>query len=153
MRNGPQTIAYTVAKKNPLVSILFLSDGKQTRGLLQPLEGAQRAKAAGIPVYTVALGTPEGVLTTPFGGFGGGRRGAFPVPPDPATLSAIARLTGGKFFSARSADALQSAYKELGSKLGRVKGRKEVTNEVVFLAALALLAAGILSAVWAPRLP
>jgi len=149
----PQTIAFTAAKPDPLVSILFLSDGKQTRGLLQPLEGAQRAKAAGIPVYTVALGTPDGVLTTPFGGFGGGQARRIPVPPDPATLGAIARVTGGKFFNARSSDALQSAYKELGSKLGRVKGQKEVTNEVVFLAALALLAAGILSAVWAPRLP
>src|SRR5205809_3099036 len=39
-----QTIAYTVAQKNPLVSILFLSDGKQTRGSLQPLGGAQLAK-------------------------------------------------------------------------------------------------------------
>jgi len=149
----PQTIAYTVAKADPLVSILFLSDGKQTRGLLQPLEGAQRAKAAGIPVYTVALGTPAGVLTTPFGGFGGGQARRIPVPPDPATLGAIARVTGGKFYNAGSAGALQSAYKELGSKLGRVKGRKEVTNEFIFLAALALLAAGILSAVWAPRLP
>jgi Ca-activated chloride channel family protein len=154
-QTGPQTIAYTASKPNSLVSILFLSDGKQTRGLLQPLDGAQRAKAAGIPVYTVALGTPNGVLTTPFGGFGGGtgqgRR--IPVPPDPATLSSIAKLTGGKFFTARSADALQSAYKELGSKLGRVPGRTEVTNDAVALAALVLLAAGILSALWAPRLP
>jgi len=150
---GPQTIAYTVAKPDPLVSILFLSDGKQTRGTLQPLEGAQRAKAAGIPVYTVALGTPQGVLTTPFGTFGGGTARRIPVPPDPATLTAVAKLTGGKFFNARSADALQSAYKELGSKLGRVKGRKEVTNEAVAIAALALLAAGILSALWGPRLP
>jgi Ca-activated chloride channel family protein len=155
-QTGPQTIAYTASKPNSLVSILFLSDGKQTRGLLQPLDGAQRAKAAGIPVYTVALGTPNGVLTTPFGGFGGGPTGQgrrIPVPPDPATLSSIAKLTGGKFFTARSADALQSAYKELGSKLGRVPGRTEVTNEAVALAALALLAAGILSALWAPRLP
>jgi Ca-activated chloride channel family protein len=154
-QTGPQTIAYTVAKPSPLVSILFLSDGKQTRGSLQPLAGAQKAKAAGIPVYTVALGTPNGVLTAPFGAFGGGggppRRIA--VPPDPATLSAIAKLTGGKFFTARSADALQSAYTELGSKLGRVPGRKEATNEAVALAALVLLAAGILSALWAPRLP
>ena len=153
-QTGPQTIAYTASKPNSLVSILFLSDGKQTRGLLQPLDGAQRAKAAGIPVYTVALGTANGVLTTPFGGFGGGATGRrIPVPPDPATLSSIAKLTGGKFFTARSADALQSAYKELGSKLGRVPGRKEVTNEAVALAALVLLAAGILSALWAPRLP
>lgn len=152
---GPQTIAYTVAKRSPLVSILFLSDGKQTRGSLQPLAGAQRARAAGIPVYTVALGTPNGVLTRPFGGFGGGQGipPRIPVPPDPATLNAIAKVTGGKFFNARSADALQSAYKELGSKLGRVPGSKEVTNEAVALAALLLVAAGILSALWAPRLP
>jgi Ca-activated chloride channel family protein len=75
------------------------------------------------------------------------------VPPDPATLSAIAKLTGGRFFTARSSDALQSAYKELGSKLGRVPGHKEVTNELLALAALVLLAAGVLSARWAPRLP
>src|SRR5213078_2202913 len=45
-----------------LVSILFLSDGAQTRGELLPLEGADRARDAGIPVYTVALGTPNGTL-------------------------------------------------------------------------------------------
>jgi Ca-activated chloride channel homolog len=153
---GPETIAYTISSRSPLVSILFLSDGKQTRGALQPLAGAQKAKDAGIPVYTVALGTPNGVLNRPFGGFGGGGGGLpprIPVPPDPATLSAIARLTGGTFFNARSADALQSAYKELGSKLGRAPGHKEVTNEAVALAALLLLAAGVLSALWAPRLP
>src|SRR5215212_5315726 len=127
--NGRQTIAFT-ASKNPLVSILLLSDGKQTRGALQPLGGAQLAKAAGIPVYTVALGTPQGVLTRQFGGFGGGQGGPprIPVPPDPTTLTAIAKDTGGQFFTARSADALQSAYKELGSKLGRVPGSTEITN-------------------------
>jgi len=151
---GPQTIAYTISKPSPLVTILFLSDGKQTRGALQPLAGAQKAKAAGIPVYTVALGTPNGVLNRPFGAFGGGGGPPrIPVPPDPATLHAIANLTGGTFFNARSADALQSAYKQLGSKLGRVPGRTEVTNDVVALAALMLVAAGVLSALWAPRLP
>ncbi len=51
------------------MSILFLSDGAQTRGLLQPLEGAALAKEAGFPVYTIALGTPEGVIERgPFGG-------------------------------------------------------------------------------------
>ncbi len=156
VRGGPaaQTIAYTVSKPSKLVTILFLSDGKQTRGALPPLQGAQRARAAGIPVYTVALGTPSGVLVPFAGSLGGGtpsRR--IPVPPDPATLSAIAKQTGGKFFAARSADALQSAYKELGSKLGRVPGHKEATNEAVALAALMLVAAGVLAALWAPRLP
>jgi Ca-activated chloride channel family protein len=157
---GRQTIADTVAKRNNLLSILFLSDGKQTRGALLPLQGAQRAKAEGIPVYTVALGTPHGVLTRPpgggffnNGGGGGGFQRRIPVPPDPATLKAIADTTGGKFFSARSADAVQSAYKELGSRLGRMPARTEVTNELVALAAILLVAAGILSLLWSPRLP
>ncbi len=59
-----------------LVSILFLSDGAQTRGELLPLDGADRARAAGIPVYTVALGTPHGTLRFGFSqppqGFPGG---------------------------------------------------------------------------------
>ena len=158
--NGTQTIAYTTIadqKKSP-VSILFLSDGHQTRGLLQPLEGADRAKAAGIPVYTIALGTPNGVLTRPPGGFGGGGGPGFgpaqiPVPPDPATLRQIAQTTGGKFFDARSAQALESAYSHLGSVVARAKGKREVTNEFLGLAAILLVAAGAFSALVAPRMP
>jgi Ca-activated chloride channel family protein len=151
-----QTIANTTPKKT-LASILFLSDGKQTRGALQPLEGAQLAKTAGIPVYTVALGTPNGVLRNlPFGnGFygGGGFQGGFPVPPDPATLSKIAQVTGGRFFAARSASALHDAYTTLGHRLGRTAGKREITSEFVAAAALLLAAAGILSVLTAPRLP
>jgi Ca-activated chloride channel family protein len=158
--NGTQTIAYTTianAKKSP-VSILFLSDGHQTRGLLQPLEGADRARAAGIPIYTIALGTPNGVLTRPPGGFGGGGGPGFgpaqiPVPPDPDTLRQIAQTTGGKFFDARSAEALESADSHLGSVVARVKGKREATNEFLGLAAILLVAAGAFSALVAPRLP
>jgi Ca-activated chloride channel family protein len=164
---GAQTIAYVRSAapapqhKGPL-SILFLSDGKQTRGQLQPLEGAQKAKDAGAPVDTIALGTPNGVLQRDFGGFGfgnggsgggGGFGGGIPVPPDPATLRAIAQLTGGQFFAARSARALSSAYQHLGESLGREPGRSEVAWKLAGLAALFLVAAGILSALWAPRLP
>jgi len=149
---APQTIA-NVHKKS-LVSILFLSDGAQTRGNLQPLEGAQIAKNAGIPVFTIALGTPNGrLMTLPFSnGFYGGGAG-FPVPPDPATLSAIARVTGGRFFDAQSSAALHAAYTDLGHRLGRAPGRREVTAEFLALAALLLFFAGGLSVFWAPRLP
>lgn len=156
--NGAQTIAYTTIadqKKSP-VSILFLSDGHQTRGLLQPLEGADRAKAAGIPVYTIALGTPNGVLSRPpgGGGFGPGFGPAqIPVPPDPATLRQIAQTTGGKFFDARSAQALESAYSHLGSVVARTKGKREATNEFLALGAILLVAAGVFSVLVAPRLP
>ena len=149
-----------------LVSILFLSDGAQTRGDLEPLEGADLAKAAGIPVYTVALGTPGGTLTFgPGGGPGGGGGGGggypgglfggrrVPVPPDPDTLRAIVDRTGGQFFAAQSAKSLQSAYQKLGSSLGRKPGKSEITYVFLAAAALLLVAAGLLSALWSPRLP
>lgn len=163
--NGPSgglasvTVASPRAPAQGAVSILFLSDGAQTRGDLEPLQGADRARAAGIPVYTVALGTPGGTLT--FGQSPGGPPRfdpngpprTVPVPPDPATLRAIAERTGGEFFAARSTESLQAAYKHLGSRLGRRPGRSEITYGFLAGAAGLLIAAGLLSAAWSPRLP
>ncbi len=132
-------------------TILFLSDGAQTTGFLQPLQGAARAKAAGIRVYTVSLGTPGGTLS--FGPSFGALGRTISVPPDPETMKAIARATGGQFFAARSARALQAAYERLGSHLGRAAGRVEVTYVFLIVAAGLLVGAGLLSALWSPRLP
>lgn len=134
------------------VSILFLSDGAQTRGVLQPLEGAALAKDAHFPVYTVALGTPEGVIDRGPFGFGGTDQ-QIPVPPDPETLREIAETTGGEFTEARTPESLEKAYASLGSKLGREPGESEVTFLFVLAAAVLLVAAGVLSAVASPRLP
>jgi len=57
--------------------ILLLSDGANTVGTM-PEEAAQQAKQAGVPVYTVALGTAEGVLPD-------GRA----VPPDAASVRTV----------------------------------------------------------------
>jgi Ca-activated chloride channel homolog len=135
-----------------VVSVLFLSDGRQNRGILLPHEGARRAKQAGIPVYTVSLGDPNADSSNagsrPGFGFGGGFRA-----PDPATLKAIARTTGGEFFEARTTEALGSAYQDLGSRLGRAPRRSEVTVAFVAAAAGVLAAAGLLSPFLWPRLP
>ena len=138
-------------------SILFLSDGAQTRGILQPLEGAALAQEACIPVYTIALGTAEGVIDR--GAFGGGTgpggdpNDLIPVPPDPETLREIADSTGGEFSEARDAGALERAYERLSSKLGREPGESEVTFLFLGLAAALLLAAGVVSTFTSPRLP
>lgn len=133
-----------------LVSILFLSDGRQNRGILLPAEGARRARVAGIPVYTIALGTRAGGAGAPDrnGGFGTRFR-----QPDPDTLRAIARTTEGEFFAAPSAEALESAYLELGSRLGRAPRRAEVTFGFVGAAAAIVAAAGLLSVRLGPSLP
>ena len=167
-------------ENKPLASILFLSDGAQTRGVLEPLEGAELAKDAGVPVYTIALGTPDGTVERPFGfgggfgpdptdpnsggggfglpgggggGAGGGGQTTIPVPPDPITLNAIAKETGGQFSEARTAESLQNAYAKLGSSLGRRPGKVEVTNVFMGVGAAVLLAAALLSAAWSPRFP
>jgi len=146
------TIAFRSAAAAPdpsLVSILFLSDGAQTRGFLQPLEGAERARNAGFPVYTVSLGTPAGVVTREFDGV----VRTIPVPPDPATLSAVAELTGGRFYEADTAATLEEAYVNLGSSLARAPGKAEATAWFLGAAAAALAAALLLAAAWSPRLP
>jgi Ca-activated chloride channel family protein len=129
----------------PGVTILFLSDGRQFRGILPPAAGAALAKRAGVPVYTVALGTDD--PNEQAGVFG------FSQTPDRETLRAIAKTTGGEYFAARSAGALSSAYDDLGSRLGRTTQRKEVTFLVVAAAALGLTGAVLLSRLWAPALP
>ena len=149
-----ETIAWRSAAPAPetegsLVSILFLSDGAQTRGFLQPWEGAQQAREAGIPVYTVSLGTPEGIVTREFDGI----VRTIPVPPDPVTLSEIAETTGGRFYEAETAGTLEDVYRRLGSSLGRTPGEAEATAWFLGGAGAALFAALLAGALWSPRLP
>ena len=139
-RGAPRTSASPV-------TILFLSDGRQNRGLIPASQGAAAARAAGIPVYTVALGT-----NSP-GGQGGFGFGGFNRVPDRATLRAIAETTGGEYFAARSTKALSSAYGDLGTRLGRERRRTEVTQFLVAAAGVTLAAAAGLARIWAPGLP
>jgi Ca-activated chloride channel family protein len=143
-------------------AIILLSDGAQTRGVLTPLQGAQRAKDAGIRVFTVALGTKNGTLgfgAGPYGGYGYGtgpfnnQGGRFPVRPDPATLAAIARLTGGKTFQAKTASKVQSVYKQLGASVATKTKPHEITSWFVGAAALLLFGSLGLARVTGERLP
>jgi Ca-activated chloride channel family protein len=142
---APATGPVPVDPNRPLSAILLLSDGAQTSGVLAPLDGAARAKSYGIPVYTVALGTPDGVITR--GGF------SRPVPPDPATLRQIAKTTGGEFFEIRNQTRLNAVYEDLASRLGHKKEWRELTFILVGLAALFALGAGAASLLWGQRLP
>ena len=130
-------------------AILLLSDGSQTEGVLLPLEGAARAKSFKIPVYTIALGTPEGVVE--FNRFGGTR--IIPVPPDPATMRQIATQTGGRFYEAASVGDLREAYEKMGSLVSKVERKQEVTYAFVAGGLVLLFAAAAIGVVTFPRLP
>jgi Ca-activated chloride channel family protein len=156
MRERELASAGAVPESGPdgAVSILFLSDGRQNRGILPPAEGARLAEEAGLPVYTVALGTRQagaaGSGPGPGQGFSSGARYR---APDPATLRMIAQRTGGEFFETRSRAALSAAYESLGSRLGRASRTTEVTFAFVAFAAVALAAAALCSPLLWPRLP
>ena len=121
--------------KTEPVAVLFLSDGFQTAGDMTPQLGAAKAKQLGVPVYTIALGTDEGILNF------GVRQ--IPVPPDRDTLRMIAQTTGGKYFDAVTSKSLEAAYDDIGTLLAKEPGKEEVTWAFVLAGGiLALLAVG-----------
>ena len=126
-------------------AILLLSDGSNTQGV-DPSAATAVAKRAGVPIYTIALGTPDGVVDLRALGQG---TGTIPVPPDPEALKAIARETGGESFTALDESNLKKVYDRIGTRVSSTKEQKEVTFVVAGAAALLLLAAAGSS--WALR--
>jgi Ca-activated chloride channel family protein len=136
--------------ERPPAAILILSDGAQTQGVLQPLQAAQRAQRFRIPVYTVALGTDQGVVEVPRPD---GLTERVTVPPDPATLREISALTRGRFYAAPDGASLNAVYEELGSRIGRTTEDRELTAAFAGAGAVFLLAALGFSAVVFGRIP
>ena len=134
----------------PLVAAILLSDGAQSVGKAQPLEAARRAKTLGVPIYTIALGTPDGEVEVQDDL---GRMVTLEVPPDTETLAQIASLTGGTNFTAPTAADLASVYANLESRIGHIEERQEVTFALVGAGLLLVVLGAGLSAVWFGRLP
>ena len=134
----------------PPRTIVLLSDGKRDGGSVEPAAAAAEATKQGVPVHTVLVGTPDGILeeTLP-----GGFRRLIRVPADPETLSQLASTTGGTFFTAYDAEGLRAVYEDLGSRLGERKEQREVTDVVAGGAAALLLLGGALSAFFFRRVP
>ncbi|MDX6647972.1 MAG: Ca-activated chloride channel [Miltoncostaeaceae bacterium] len=121
--------------------ILLLSDGANTRGTSVE-EAAAAARTAGVPVFTVALGTPDGTL--PDGTV---------VSPDPQGLAALAEETGGRAYESKDAASVSQVYSRLGTFIGTEQVKEEVTAWAAGIAALLLVAGGVAAWRLGPRLP
>lgn len=124
--------------------IVLMSDGTSTVGT-DLATAAQDAVAAGVPVSTIAYGTPNGVVEAD------GQR--IPVPVDAESLAALASATGGTSFRATSGDELERVYRDIGSSVGYRTETRDLTGLFLGLGLLAGLAAAAGSLRWFSRLP
>jgi Ca-activated chloride channel family protein len=118
----------------------LLSDGKTQVGRPSD-QAAMAARAQGVPIYTIAYGTPDGYIDI------GGRRE--PVPVDRAELARVSKISGGQAYTAESAGELKQVYKDIGSSVGKEKVDREVTSRYAgfglgfaILAALGMISLG-----------
>ena len=93
--------------------MVLLTDGENNRGAIDPRTAAQAATAFGIRIYTIGVGS-EGMAAVPVGrGLFGLRYENRPVKIDEPLLTEIATNTGGRYFRARDAQALQRIYEQI----------------------------------------
>jgi Ca-activated chloride channel homolog len=123
-------------------AIVVLSDGETTMGR-PDADAAAAAVEAGIPVYTIAFGTPDGQIV-----FDGE---IVPVPVNDGALEQVAELTGGAFFEAATESQLRSVFDALESQIAFEPQERQVTDRFVGIALVALIAAMALSIRWFDR--
>ncbi len=129
--------------------IILLTDGVNNRGEIAPMTAAEIARAQGIRVYTIGVGSRGTAPYPAVDMFGNMTFINQKVEIDEKALTEIARLTGGRYFRATDKEKLQAIYDEINQL---EKSRVEVTERITYhelflgwvLAALALLTAELL---------
>ncbi|HET8528780.1 MAG TPA: VWA domain-containing protein [Gaiellaceae bacterium] len=132
----------------PPTSMLLISDGARDGGRTTPAAAAKQARAAHLPVSTVLVGTPNGVVTVPLTG---GYEERIRVPANVGALRTIARTSGGRFYRARTATALQKVYEQLGTRVGHTTNDRQIADVFAAGGIVLLLASAALSTLWFRR--
>ena len=125
-------------------AIILLSDGRRTTGV-DTLEAAKMAADRGVRIYVVGLGTVDGAV-------GAAEGMAIYMQLDEPTLREVARMTGGEYHHAGTAEELRSVYQNLGSRLQVQTRETELTALLALVAAMLVLAAASLSVLWFGRI-
>ncbi|MCB0976676.1 MAG: VWA domain-containing protein [Acidimicrobiales bacterium] len=126
--------------------IVVMSDGSTTAGR-PDAEAAAAAKKQGVPVSTIAFGTPEGTIRIE------GEPEPVNVAVDGPALEAIANATGGSFFEATTGHQLERVYKDIGSSIGYTTEQRDISDRFVAASLVALAVAAAASQLWFSRLP
>ncbi len=92
--------------------IILLTDGRNNAGNLPPLQAAQTAKAFGIKIHTIAVGT-QGKAPFLVNSIFGQRYVYQEVDIDEETLKEISQITGGQYFRATDLESLEAIYKQI----------------------------------------
>lgn len=92
--------------------VILLTDGENNAGRIEPLQAAKAARALGVRVYTIGVGS-NSVIQVPSNIFGQTVTRPIEATLDDETLQKIADLTGGRYFRASNTDALREIYSEI----------------------------------------
>ncbi len=125
--------------------IVLLSDGENNQ-FPPPLQIIDQVVDRGVRVYTVGLGSPEGIVLSNQGR-------SMRTRLDEVTLKKIAEQTDGEYFNASSEKDLKSIYENLSLELVMRSEKQEITWGLAAIAVVLLLIAGTLSMLWFSRLP
>ena len=116
------------SSRTPSKVVVLMTDGQNNRGAIDPVTGADLARAYGIKVYAVLVGR-GGVVPVPVNDPVHGKRiEMVRMDVDEGVLRAIAQKTGGRFFRAQEAEALGQIYSEI-DRLERAPIRSIVYRE------------------------
>ncbi len=86
--------------------VVLVTDGRNNSGQIGPKAAAEAARALGVRVYTIGVGS-EGEVPIPTGPLG---RRYVRIELDEELLSEIADSTGGQYFRATDAEALRDVF-------------------------------------------
>jgi Ca-activated chloride channel homolog len=116
------------SSRTPSKVVVLMTDGQNNRGAIDPITGADLARAYGIKVYAVLVGR-GGVVPVPVNDPVHGKRiEMVRMDVDEGVLRGIAQKTGGRFFRAQEAEALGQIYSEI-DRLERAPIRSIVYRE------------------------
>jgi Ca-activated chloride channel family protein len=110
--------------------IVLLTDGVANVGTMTPIQAAEEAKKYEIKVYTIGLGTDEDAKIPVGNGVFGTQYQLIPGGSiDYKVLNEISEMTGGKFYPAKSDQALKKILEDI-QKLEKTKIK--INNQIVY---------------------